>query len=99
MDSGLSPSGCPGMTGQGSPVLDPKLRYGWRRNAAAEEPREGATMDHQSGQESDRKSGHLMLITPERVFYAGLLGRPRERCSGAFHIYVAIEGGLRLVAG
>ena len=43
-----------------------------------------------------RESGHLMLITPERVFYAGLLGRPRERCSGAIHIYVAIEGGLRL---
>ena len=30
-----------------------------------------------------RESGHLMLITPERVFYAGLLGRPRERCQGA----------------
>ena len=43
-----------------------------------------------------RKSGHLMLITPERVFYAGLLGRPRQRCSGAFNIYVAIEGGLWL---
>ncbi|MGZ5873583.1 MAG: helix-turn-helix domain-containing protein [Bradyrhizobium sp.] len=45
-----------------------------------------------------RESGHLMLITPERVFYAGLLGRPRQRCSGAFHIYVAIKGGLRLAA-
>jgi AraC-like DNA-binding protein len=33
------------------------------------------------------------------VFYAGLLGRPRQRCSGAFHIYVAIEGGLSLTAG
>ena len=43
-----------------------------------------------------RKSGHLMLITPERVFYAGLLGRPRARCSGAFNIYVAIEDGLWL---
>ena len=42
------------------------------------------------------KSGHLMLITPERVFYAGLLGRPRERCSGAFNIYVSIEGRLWL---
>jgi AraC-like DNA-binding protein len=41
-------------------------------------------------------SGHLMLITPERVFYAGLLGRPRERCPGAFHVYVAIRGGLWL---
>ena len=43
-----------------------------------------------------RKSGHLMLIMPERVFYAGLLGRPRERCSGGFNIYVAIEDGLLL---
>ncbi len=41
-------------------------------------------------------SGHLMLITPERVFYAGLLGRPRQRCPGAFHIYVALRGGLWL---
>lgn len=46
-----------------------------------------------------RESGHLMLITPERVFYAGLLGRPRERCSGGFHIYVAIRDGLRLTIG
>ena len=43
-----------------------------------------------------RDSGHLMLITPERVFYAGLLGRPRQRCSGAFHVYVALTGNLRL---
>ena len=39
------------------------------------------------------ESGHLMLITPERVFYAGLLGRPRERCPGAFHVYVALRAG------
>jgi AraC-like DNA-binding protein len=45
-----------------------------------------------------RESCHLMLITPERVFYAGLLGRPRQRCSGAFNIYVAIKGGLRLAS-
>jgi AraC-like DNA-binding protein len=43
-----------------------------------------------------RESGLLMLITPERVFYAGLLGRPRQRCSGAIHVYVAIKGGFRL---
>src|ERR1700731_1033646 len=56
------------------------------------EPPPGAsTMDNKAG-----CSGHLMLITPERVFYAGLLGRPRQRCSGALHVYVAIEGGLRL---
>ena len=46
--------------------------------------------------EKGRESGHLMLITPERVFYAGLLGRPRERCPGALHVYVAIKGDLRL---
>ncbi len=46
--------------------------------------------------EKGRESRHLMLITPERVFYAGLLGRPRQRGSGAFHVYVAIEGGLKL---
>jgi len=48
--------------------------------------------------DKSRESGHLMLITPERVFYAGLLGRPRQRCSGAIHVYVAIKGGLRLAA-
>jgi AraC-like DNA-binding protein len=46
--------------------------------------------------DKSRESGHLMLITPERVFYAGLLGRPRERCPGAFHIYVAIRDALHL---
>jgi AraC-like DNA-binding protein len=46
-----------------------------------------------------RESGHLMLITPDRVFYAGLLGRPRQRCPGAFQVYVAIEAGLRLTIG
>ncbi|MGY3531110.1 helix-turn-helix domain-containing protein [Bradyrhizobium embrapense] len=47
-------------------------------------------------QNSGQPSGHRMLITPERVFYAGLLGRPRERCPGAFHVYVAIRDGLHL---
>src|SRR6185295_10027920 len=46
--------------------------------------------------EKGQRSGHLMLITPDRVFYAGLLGRPRQRCPGAFHVYVSIEGGLWL---
>ena len=44
--------------------------------------------------DKSRESGHLMLITPERVFYAGLVGRPRERCQGAFNVYVALKGGL-----
>jgi AraC-like DNA-binding protein len=41
-------------------------------------------------------SGHLMLISPQRVFYAGLLGRPRQRTSGGVSIYVALQGGLRI---
>jgi AraC-like DNA-binding protein len=47
-----------------------------------------------------RESGRLMLISPERVFYAGLLGRPRQRCSGGLNIYVAMRGRLTItVAG
>src|ERR1700743_1685728 len=65
----------------------------WLSTAAERAARGGSTMD-----DKGRESGHLMLITPERVFYAGLLGRPRQRCSGAFHVYVAIRGGLRLAA-
>lgn len=42
------------------------------------------------------ESGHLMLISPERVFYAGLLGRPRQRTSGGFAIYVALHGALTI---
>ena len=43
-----------------------------------------------------RESDHLMLITPERVFYAGFLGRPRKRTPGCCHIYVAVRGRLHL---
>lgn len=41
-------------------------------------------------------TGHLMLISPERVFYGGLLGRPRQRTSGGFSIYIALHGNLSL---
>jgi AraC-like DNA-binding protein len=41
-------------------------------------------------------SGRLMLLSPERIFYAGLLGRPRRRISGGMNIYVAVEGKLTL---
>src|SRR5258705_7523501 len=68
--------------------------------AAAKQPREeepamDAIVDAK-GQESDYHSGHRMLIKPGRVVYAGLLGRPRERCPGAFYVYVAIRDGLHL---
>jgi AraC-like DNA-binding protein len=46
-----------------------------------------------------RESGRLMLISPERVFYAGLLGRPRKRTGGGFSIYAAMQGSLRITEG
>ncbi len=46
-----------------------------------------------------RESDHLMLISPERVLYAGLLGRPRKRTSGGFNIYVAMRGSLQITEG
>ena len=46
-----------------------------------------------------RDSGRLMLISPERVFYAGLLGRPRKRSSGGFNIYTAMQGSLEITGG
>src|SRR3569623_2990017 len=47
-------------------------------------------------QDLGRESDHLMLITPERVFYAGLLGRPRQRTPGCCHVYVAVKVSLHL---
>jgi AraC-like DNA-binding protein len=46
-----------------------------------------------------RRSGRLMLISPERVFYAGLLGRPRQRSSGGYNVYAAMHGGLTILQG
>jgi AraC-like DNA-binding protein len=46
-----------------------------------------------------RGSGRLMLISPERVFYAGLLGRPRQRSSGGYNIYAAMCGQLKITDG
>lgn len=42
------------------------------------------------------ESGHVMFISPERVFYAGLLGRPRNRSTGSLLIYVGLGGQLTL---
>jgi AraC-like DNA-binding protein len=46
-----------------------------------------------------RDSGRLMLISPERVFYAGLLGRPRRRLSGGFNFYASLQGSLTIIEG
>src|SRR3569623_2635985 len=47
-------------------------------------------------EDKGRESDHLMLSTPERVFYAGLLGRPRKRTPCCCHVYVAGKGSLHL---
>lgn len=42
----------------------------------------------------------MMWITPDRVYYTGLLGAPVMHTKGAITVYVAIEGWLRLrIAG
>lgn len=51
------------------------------------------------GDDARRASGHLMLISPERVFYAGLLGRPRQRTSGSLNIYIALDGEVGVICG
>jgi len=43
-----------------------------------------------------RRSGRLMLISPQRVFYSGLLGRPRQRTGGGYYVYAALRGQLRI---
>ena len=38
----------------------------------------------------------LMWITPDRVFYHGLLGAPSVRSMGAVMVYVAVSGHIRI---
>lgn len=48
-----------------------------------------------------RSSDRLMWITPDRVFYVGLLGAPSVRTMGSVIVYVAVEGsiGIRIDGG
>lgn len=39
---------------------------------------------------TDRPGGRIMLITPDRVVYAGLLGRPHLREFGSLTVYVSL---------
>ncbi len=45
------------------------------------------------------RSNRLMWITRDRVFYLGLLGTPSVRAFGAYTIYVAVTGILRIRLG
>lgn len=44
-------------------------------------------------------SGKLMLITPDRICYAGLLGRPMTREFGAMTVYVSLGSPLEVMIG
>jgi AraC-like DNA-binding protein len=46
--------------------------------------------------EEKASSDRFMLIGPERVFYAGLLGRPQQRHVGGLGIYAALDGVLEV---
>ena len=46
-----------------------------------------------------RPSDRLLWITPDRAFYAGLLGAPATRTMGAVMAYVATEGAIRVSIG
>ena len=44
-------------------------------------------------------SNRLMWITPDRVFYVGLLGAPSVRTMGSIIVYVAVTGSIRIRIG
>lgn len=48
---------------------------------------------------ADPCSERFMLLGPDRVFYAGLVGRPRRRTMGCFMLVAAQEGALTLTVG
>lgn len=41
----------------------------------------------------------LLWISPDRIFYAGLLGKPGMRTMGSLMIYVATQGRIRIAVG
>lgn len=45
------------------------------------------------------RSGRLMWIDPDRIFYAGLLGSPDVRTLGAYVVYVALDEPFNIAVG
>ncbi len=43
-----------------------------------------------------RQSERLMWVTPDRVFYVGLLGAPSVRMMGSIIVYVAVKDAIRI---
>lgn len=55
-----------------------------------------ASIDNSFVPQRCTSADRVMWITPDRVFYAGLLGAPRMHSHGAIIAYVAIDGRLRV---
>jgi AraC-like DNA-binding protein len=56
-------------------------------------------MQFKSEGTSLNRANRLMWITPDRVFYVGLLGVPSVRMMGTYTVYVAVTGALRIRLG
>ncbi len=56
-------------------------------------------MPFNSAGASPERSNRLMWITPDRIFYLGLLGVPSVRTMGTYTVYVAVTGTLRIRLG
>jgi AraC-like DNA-binding protein len=56
-------------------------------------------MQFKCGDMSTERANRLMWITPDRVFYCGLLGVPSVRTMGTYTVYVAVTGTLRIRLG
>jgi AraC-like DNA-binding protein len=52
-----------------------------------------------ANQAGKQQPGKVMLITPDRVIYAGLLGRPQTREFGALTIYVSLGSPFQIQVG
>lgn len=62
----------------------------------ASSPKHVQSLGSESGLVQGQGSGKFMLITPDRICYAGLLGRPLTREFGALTIYVSLGSPINL---
>ncbi|HJV87759.1 MAG TPA: AraC family transcriptional regulator [Noviherbaspirillum sp.] len=58
-----------------------------------------AARTEQIAHSGEAQPGKVMLITPERILYAGLLGRPMIREFGSLTIYVSLGNPIHLQLG
>ena len=58
-----------------------------------------AVLTDSRASEAGGNPGMVLWITPDRIFYAGLLGTPGVRTMGSLMIYVASKGRIRIAVG